>query len=470
MSSSVSVFPSAVNLMTPPGVVPPDNIGEVHTQEVIDAYLFNGFACADDDIDGMGSWGITLRSTSPTGPFTTVRNRVSNCTYHAIKVDMQAAGNANAQWYTCPYRHNLIFIDGTHCAYTGSVLPFCPCDLCAGFRPWPFQSSSIWNGIRYVLVTSRQLTGDIPSTTRSRRPRERHADDSDDESDSVQQARVARRQRRRSILVSTPPKQQQTQGNVIHFACVGMDGTVGSDDDEELPDLITTVAARVPEDIDLSTEPVSEPVVVEDDLDHPGTLLYPTPLPGPHVVVVNAVTGQPYRAQRMSIRHHGQITSVWYRDVYRHNITYISGTLCQQTMTSIETCTCEVCRCIRCILTERRTCMRPLSPSRNRETYVYVREHVPPSTHTPSDSSSITYIDDSAYAETLHSQRVSNPLDPLRISSFLQKYARNTDGTFVSTPVSIASAFINVPLPAHMRRPLSFMRAQNVTPVRSTRP
>jgi hypothetical protein len=38
-------------------------------------------------------------------------------------------------------------------------------------------------------------------------------------------------------------------------------------------------------------EVVSEPVVVEDDLDHPGTLLYPTPLPGPHVVVVNAITG-----------------------------------------------------------------------------------------------------------------------------------------------------------------------------------
>jgi hypothetical protein len=114
--------------------------------------------------------------------------------------------------------------------------------------------------------------------------------------------------------------------------------------------------------------------------------------------------------------------------------------------------------------------MRPLSPTRNRETYVYVREHVPPSIHTPSDSSSTTYIDDSADAVTLHAQRVSNPLDPLRISSFLQQYARNPDETFVSTPVSIASAFINVPLPAHMRRPLSFIRTQNVTPVRSTRP
>jgi hypothetical protein len=40
--------------------------------------------------------------------------------------------------------------------------------------------------------------------------------------------------------------------------------------------------------------------------------------------------------------------------------------------------------------------MRPLSPSRNRETYVYVREHIPTRTHTPTDCSPLTYIDDTA--------------------------------------------------------------------------
>jgi hypothetical protein len=71
------------------------------------------------------------------------------------------------------------------------------------------------------------------------------------------------------------------------------------------------IYARVPEDIDLSREPPSEPVIVLDDLDYPGILIYDTPLPGQHVVVVNVITGQPYRVQRMPIRHHDQMTSVW---------------------------------------------------------------------------------------------------------------------------------------------------------------
>ena len=495
--STVSIFPPAVNFMIPPGVVPPENHGEVHTPDVINAYSFNWLACGDDDITGTLFWELTFRESVMPGPFTTVRNRVSHRTYKAIRVDIPTVNNVNAQWFICPYRHNLIFIAGTHCAYTGTVLPFCPCELCAGFRPWLFRPSSVWNGIRYVLVYNSSSVVSIPSTPEPRRPRTRHADDDNDESDSVQAARAARRQRRRhNTLVCTPPRSQNAQGNVVYHACVGVDGTVGSDDDDDLPALLAPVQPRVPEDIDLSRELPSEPVIVLDDLDYPGTLLYDTPLPGPHVVVVNVVTGQPYRVQRVSFRHRDQMTSVWYRDVYRHNITYISGTLCQQTMNSIETCTCGVCGCIGMILAQRRSCMRPLSPTRNRETYVYVREHIPTHTHTPADSSPLTYIDDIAVprnttndnartaaavdandddisipdAEPLHAEHESNSLDPSRVNSVLLRYSRNADGTYVSTPVSLMRGPASATLSGEMRRPLSFLRTQNVTPVRSPRP
>jgi hypothetical protein len=99
----------------------------------------------------------------------------------------------------CPYRHNLIFLTGTHCAYTGTAMTLCPCELCVGFRPWPFHSSSVWNGIRYKQVYVKN-----PSPLLSRRTRPSHADDDSDESDSKQAARVVRRQRRRhNTLVCT---------------------------------------------------------------------------------------------------------------------------------------------------------------------------------------------------------------------------------------------------------------------------
>ena len=506
VTSTVSIFPPVVNLMIPPGVVPPEDHGTVHTNEVVSAYSYNWLAIEDDDITVTHYWGLTVRECIMPGPFTTVRNRISNHLYQAIRVDVPVVNNANTQWFMCPYRHNLIFITGTHCAYTGNPMPLCTCDLCVGFSPWPFNSTTVWNGIRYVLVYTSMWDDNVPSSRLSRRTRPSHADDDSDESDSVQAARVARRQRRRpNTLVCTSSRSQDSQGNVVYHACVGVDGIVGSndddddnDDDDSLPGLIDHIHARVPEDIDLSREPPSEPVIVLDDLDHPGILLYDTPLPGPHVVVVNVVTGQPYRVQRMSIRHHNQMTSVWYRDVYRHNITYISGTLCQQSRNSIHSCMCGICGCIRMILSQRRSCMRPMSPSRNRETYVYVREHIPNSPHTPADSSPLTYIDDTAVprdttmdnartaaaavvddsdddisvpdAEPIDAEHESNPLDTLRVSNVLQRYARHADGTFVSTPVSLVRGPASDTLSVEMRRPPSFLRTQNVTPVRPPYP
>ena len=102
-----------------------------------------------------------------------------------------------------------------------------------------------------------------------------------DENDSVHRVRVARRQRQRSNAMGSTTPSSQTQCNVIHHACVGIDGIVSSDDDftDDLPDLLTPVIARVPEDIDRSSEPLNEPVLVLDDLDFPGTLLHSIPLP-----------------------------------------------------------------------------------------------------------------------------------------------------------------------------------------------
>ena len=484
-----------MNLMIPPGVVLPEDYGEVHSPERVSAYYNNGMTC-DDDLVERADWRLHYRETIITEPQVTLRNRVSNQPYQAIRVNVPVFRGANAKWFMCPYRHNLIFIEGTHCAYTGTILPFCSCALCAGFQPWPFRSDTVWNGIRYVLVYTGAWAVGISSVLLSRRPRDSHADEDGDEDDSVHRVRVARRQRPRSNATGSSTPSPRIQCNVIHHACVGIDGVVGSDDvlPDDLPDLLTPVIARVPEDIDLSSEPLNEPVIVLDDLDFYGTLLHSTPLPGPHVVVMNVVTGQPYRVQRMSTRQRDHMTSTWYRDVYRQNITYISGTLCQATMTSIASCNCGVCNCIRMILSEHRSCMRPMSPSSNLETYVYVREHIPTATHSPLVSSHMTYIDDTIAPHIIPSDNAADaitdddytdvpevePFDTIHESynlntssliSVLHRYARAADETLVSTPVPVMRDSDTPAVANHFPyRSRRSIRHQSVSPVRSPHP
>ena len=151
VSSTSSTYAVSVNLMIPPGVVPSDDYGEVHTPERVSAYYNNGMTC-DDDLVERADWRLHYRETIITEPQVTLRNRVSNQPYQAIRVNVPMFRGANAKWFMCPYRHNLIFIEGTHCAYTGTILPFCSCALCAGFQPWPFRSDTLWNDIRYVLI------------------------------------------------------------------------------------------------------------------------------------------------------------------------------------------------------------------------------------------------------------------------------------------------------------------------------
>jgi hypothetical protein len=92
------------------------------------------------------------------------------------------------------------------------------------------------------------------------------------------------------------------------------------DENDELPLLANEIRVGCPEDIDLTVAPTNEPHIVLDDLEYPGTLLYPTPLPGPHSIVINEVSGQAYRVQRMSFSYLGPRSCVWYRNVLRHNI------------------------------------------------------------------------------------------------------------------------------------------------------
>jgi hypothetical protein len=97
VTSTVSIFPPVVNLMIPPGVVPPEDHGTVHPNEVVSAYSYNWLAIEDDDITVTHYWGLTVREYVMPGPFTTVRNRVSKCTYQAIRVHIPIVNNVNTQ-------------------------------------------------------------------------------------------------------------------------------------------------------------------------------------------------------------------------------------------------------------------------------------------------------------------------------------------------------------------------------------
>ena len=105
-----------------------------------------------------------------------------------------------------------------------------------------------------------------------------------------------------------------------------------SDSDDSyssIPPLMREILVRSVQDIDLNTPHEDGLTEVIDDLGTaPGYQLYPNPLPGSHDIVLNAVSGQPYRVQRMWTRHSPSGYNTWYRDVFRSNITYISGNIC----------------------------------------------------------------------------------------------------------------------------------------------
>jgi hypothetical protein len=298
----------------------------------------------------------------------------------------------------------------------------------------------------------------------------RRRDDNDD--DDGPDSRPPRRQR--SAFVTALDQVRSTTRQMsdnIHHASVSMSLSAASHENEEptdeMPMLAHDIHVRSPEDIDLSTPPLSEPHIVWDDLEYPGTLLYPTPLPGPHCIVINEVTGQAYRVQRMSFSYLGARSCVWYRDVFRHNITFISGTLCRDTMNDMNGCECGICGSIRYGLQNRRTCMRPASPSGNRDTYVYVHEYFPPSQDTLN-------LDDDAPAsrvEELHrsyspsTEHAMSTRRRIRRSAIMRRFSRNSEGTFSSAPVVLTD---DIPLddhlgiPNHITRPGMMRLTQSV--------
>ena len=139
--------------------------------------------------------------------------------------------------------------------------------------------------------------------------------------------------------------------NDAHDSCshfVGISEVVYDSDGEEMPSLeeVMVVRYRNIEDIDLSAPLPSIPHEVNDDILLRGST-FQQPLPGPHTVVVNSVTRQPYRAQRVQYKQFGDLEGWRFRCVFRDRIVFVAGDLCVDTILPRSSCSCHICRALR---------------------------------------------------------------------------------------------------------------------------
>ena len=405
--SPVIIIPPNTSSTTPTPVIhdlthsgdDEESIGDDADQpdEEVEIAVDHLLAIASDTIrDIPGVWRVVLRRERITTGLVTLYDRVTSEPYQGFRLPNTPIHNRVSAWYACPYRYNLVYVAGLWCMQTGRIMEYCTCGICMGFRPSPIMRSSVYHGVCYIRVHPQEVL-ELAAENLLRRRRSSSGDDGSGD-ENRRDTRI--RRRTTSSSASAPPSTTST--DYICSSCSSRQSSTSSSatgssvdtgidmniehanvstvvveydsDGDAIPPLVDSLDLVHLFDFGLDDSLPQRPLSVLDDLTHPDERLHPLPLPGPHHIVLNAVTHQRYRVQKIRFRQTDLHSGTWFRDVCRENITYISGNLCHDSMMSIDSCPCYICCALKESRREGRCCSRPLSPTRNRETFVYVYE------------------------------------------------------------------------------------------------